>query len=154
MRKALSLSIAAVCAAGMLAVPASAGGKKIHESFTAQALPLPKTAQVGDPVGIEETGCNAGVEGVHKVTHAFEAPFTGTLTAYMEGFTGDWDLFLIDADEKEVAVSVNDQIQGMAAAEESVSLRLKKGQAIGIRPCNWLGEPQVEVQYDFVSKKK
>ncbi len=40
MSKALSLSIAAVCAAGMLVVPASAGGKKIHESFMAQACPL------------------------------------------------------------------------------------------------------------------
>ncbi len=155
MRKSLSLLLTAVCAAGALAAPAAAGGKaggkKVSDSFPAQALPLPKNSTVGDPLGIEETGCNAGQEGVHKVTHSFEAPFTGVLRAYMEGFTGDWDLFLIDADDKEVAVSANDQATAMAAAEEEVSLPLKKGQTIGIRACNWLGEPQIEVHYDFVS---
>lgn len=154
MRKSLALLLTSAALASMLAIPASAGGKKVHESFPAQALPFPKLAAVGDEAGITATGCNAGQEGVHKVTHTFEAPFTGSLTAYMEGFVGDWDLFLVDADENEVVVSVNDQIQAQAPAEESVTLAMKKGDVIGIRPCNWLGGPQVQVHYDFIATKK
>ena len=155
MRKAVSLLLTAAVAAGMLVGPASAGGKKTHGSFPAQALPFPKLAAVGDEAGIEATGCNAGEEGVHKVTFPFEAPANGILTSYMEGFVGDWDLFLIDADENEVVVSANDQATtaGATAAEEEVTLTMKKGQVIGIRACNWLGEPQTEVHYDFIAKK-
>src|SRR5687768_6955339 len=150
MRKVLATITAGALILGGAALPAGAAGKKkkIQESFTAQAAPLPNYSSV---TGTADRGCLAGVEGVHKVSHAFKVPANGTLSAIVEGFTGDWDLFLTDADGKEIVGSAEDQTAG-AAAEESFTLPLKKGQEVNITPCNWLGQPQVEVSYTFVSK--
>jgi hypothetical protein len=151
MRKVVATITAGALILGGAALPAGAAGKKkkkIEESFVAQALPLPNLSSA---TGTADRSCLAGVEGVHKVSHPFEAPANGTIAAIVEGFTGDWDLFLTDEAGKEMVGSVQDQTAG-ASAEESFTYPLKKGQAVNITPCNWLGQPEVEVTYTFVSK--
>ncbi len=153
MRK-LALLVVAGLVVGSIAAPAAAGGKKpVHGSFQATALPFPKLAAWGDPLGMTDRGCLAGFEGVHKVSHPFKAPYTGTLNATMAGFTGDWDLFITDADGKEIVGSLNDQTAG-APAEEAVTYPLKAKQQVNITACNWLGTPEAEVEYHFAPTKK
>lgn len=150
MRRTLVTIISLALVVGLVAGPAAAGKRKkkakpIQETFTVQALPFPKLSATG----LEGTGCMAGQEGVNFIPHPFEAPFSGTLTATMTGFTGDWDLFLTDESGAELIGSVNDQIQGGAEAVEEVTFDIKKGTTVNIVPCNWLGAPEATVDYVF-----
>jgi hypothetical protein len=153
MRKSLATLIAVGLVLASLAAPALAGKKKISDSFSAQLFPFPKLAAWGDPAGLTQPGCLSGQKDVHYMTVDFTAPAAGTLTASMAGFTGDWDLYLTDADGIPLIRSENDQIQGSAAPEEDVYMDLKPKQTVGISPCNWLGAPDAEVTYTFVYKK-
>jgi hypothetical protein len=150
MRKTLVTMVVIGLVAGSFAAPATAQKKKqkkVEESFTAQALPFPNLSSATET---EDRGCLAGIEGVNKVSHAFTTPGAGTLTAHMAGFVGDWDLFITDAEGKEIDGSVNDQALDMAPAEEKVTVKLKKGQDVHIVPCNWLGAPQAEIHIEYV----
>lgn len=154
MRKMLVMLLTLGLLAGSLAAPAAAqkkknkkSTKKVEESFTANALPFPN---LSSSTGTEDRGCLAGIEGVHKVSHAFTTPGVGTLTAHMAGFVGDWDLFVTDADGKELHGSLNDQATAGAAAEEEVSLKLKKNEDIHVVACNWLGAPEALVHFEYV----
>jgi hypothetical protein len=137
--------IGLICILGLLgalaATPALAGKKK-KGSFTAEN-PVPHPA--GD-------GCNEGTEGVSKTSEAIKAPFNGLLTATMENFQGDWDLFVTDADGGALVSSVESQLTGAAATEE-VSILLKKGYEFAIVPCNWVGGPSADVAWTFTATK-
>ena len=133
--------------------PAMAGkkAKKVSDSFSAQLAPVPKLAAWGDPAGLTKPGCTAGQEGVHWAAHEFTAPGKGTLTASMNGFVGDHDLYLFDGDTALIA-SEGAQYDGSAPAEEEVSFPLTKGQVVTIVACNWLGGPDVLVNYECTFK--
>ena len=154
MRKSLAMLLAAGLVAGALISPAFAGKKKIEDSFDAQLFPFPKLAAWGDAAGITQPGCLAGQQDVNYMTVTFTAPSSGVLTASMEGFTGDWDLYLTDAEGVPLVRSENDQIQGGSAPEEEAAMVLKPKQTVGITPCNWLGAPEATVNYTFVAGKK
>ena len=147
MRKIMALVLAAGLAAVLVAAPASAGKKKrIDETFTAQALPLPNLSSA---TGTSMRSCFAGIEGVHRVTVDLGEPGKGTLTASMEGFTGDWDLAVI-VDEVYV-YSVEDQTTG-APPEESVTFPVGAGQSVQVSACNYAGAPEAEVHYEGTFK--
>jgi hypothetical protein len=153
MRKLIAAFAILGLVAGAFAAPAVAGKKKhIMDSFDAQLLPFPKLAAWGDAVGMTQPGCLAGQKDVNYMTVDFTAPFAGTLSATMAGFTGDWDLYITDAEGIPLIRSENDQIQGGAAAEEAVEWILKPKQTVGISPCNWLGAPNATVDYMFMGK--
>ncbi|MEA2435081.1 MAG: hypothetical protein QOG54_2538 [Actinomycetota bacterium] len=153
MRKLIAVLAILGVIAGLSAAPAVAGKKKhVMGSFDATLAPFPKLAAAGDPAGITQPGCLAGQKDVHYMTVDFTAPSNGTLTATMAGFTGDWDLYITDADGKPLMKSENDQIQGMAAAEEEVTWILKAKETVGISPCNWAGAPQATIDYMFMGK--
>ena len=77
-------------------IGATAHAAPTKGSFSAQLLPFPKLAAVGDPVGLTQPGCLAGQEDVHWAAEPFSAPKKGTLSATTEGFTGDFDLYILD----------------------------------------------------------
>ena len=133
--------------------PALAGkkAKKVSDSFSAQLAPFPKLANWGDVVGLTKPGCTAGQEGVHWVAQEFTSPGKGTLRAYMEGFVGDHDLYLFDG-ETAVVSSEGAQYDGSAPAEEEVAMPLTKGQVVTIVACNWLGGPDVLVNFEGTFK--
>jgi hypothetical protein len=153
MRKSLAVLAALGVVVALFAAPASAGKKKhITGGFDATLAPFPKLAAAGDPAGVTQPGCLAGQKDINYTTVDFTAPSTGTLTASMVGFTGDWDLYITDADGKALLKSENDQIQGGAAAEEEVTWKLSAKQTVGITACNWLGAPQAHVDWMFMGK--
>jgi hypothetical protein len=142
MRKTIVAITVAGLTAALVAMPAQARGKKkVNESFTAQAAPFPNLSSA---TGTPERSCFAGVEGVHKVSVEFTAPGKGTLTASMEGFTGDWDLAVVL--DGIYFYSVNDQTAGLPP-EEEVVLPLKPKQTVTISACNFAGAPEAEVLY-------
>jgi hypothetical protein len=153
MRKFIAVLVALGVIAALVAAPALAGKKKhIMDSFDATLLPFPKLAAAGDPAGVTQPGCLAGQKDVNYMTVEFTAPYSGKLSATTVGFTGDWDLYITDADGKPLMKSENDQIQGGAAAEEEVEWTLKAKETVGISVCNWLGAPQATVDYMFMGK--
>lgn len=123
-----------------VAAPAAAGRKQVKGSFTASAKPLPVWAVPG------AQGCADGVEGVHKVTHAFVAPFSGWLGVEMR-FEGDWDLGLVDASGNWLAGSAYQWMWG----DEVERLRyfLEQGDEVGIVACNWASASDAEVRYSL-----
>ena len=148
MNKAVAL-LAAGALVLAIASPAMAQKKKkgthVHETFSATAAPFPNLSMA---TGTSERGCFAGQEGVHKVSQPFESPGKGTLKLYMEGFTGDWDIQVKNAEGITIGESLNDQIQGGAPPEEEVNVLLTKGQQVTLIACNWLGQPQADVHYE------
>ena len=150
MKKTLVTLIAlALAATGAMAHAAPKKG-----SFSAQLLPFPKLAAVGDPVGLTQPGCLAGEQDVNWAAEPFTAPKNGTLGATTEGFTGDFDLYILDEAGLALIKSENNQILDQAPPEESVSMVLTKGQAVQIAVCNWLGAPDVTVDWSFKAAKK
>lgn len=149
--KALVLAAVAVLASAgqVLAAPPPEEG-----SFSAQLLPFPKLAAWGDPLGMTEPGCLAGEEGVHWAAEEFTAKSKGTLVAETSGFTGDYDLYLVDSAGTALVRSDASQIQDQAPAEEKVTLALKPKQTISIAVCNWLAAPDVTVTWTFTPGKK
>ena len=136
-----------------LAVPAAAGGKgKISDSFGASLAPFPKLAAWGDPAGLTRPGCTAGQQDVHWVGHDFTAPAKGTLRVYMEGFTGDHDVYVF-ADDMAIGRGENSQVPDGAPPEEEIVIPLKAKQAVQLVACNWLGQPDVVANYEFTFKK-
>lgn len=151
MRKTLLGLVAASLV--MSAVPALAKAPT-SGSFSAQLLPFPKLAAWGDQVGLTQPGCLAGEQDVHWHAEPFIAPKNGTISAITEGFTGDYDLYLLDEAGTALVKSEAEQIQAQAPAEESVTMPVKAKQSVQIAVCNWLGAPDVTVTWEFVAAKK
>lgn len=153
MRKLIAIVAAAGLLASIGAAPAVAGKKpvKVHESFGATLAPFPKLAAWGDPAGLTQPGCTAGQQDVHWVAHEFTAPGTGKLRVYMEGFTGDHDLYIFDGDTA-LYKSEGSQYDMTDGPEEEIIAPLKKGQTVTLVACNWLGHPDVIAHYEGTFK--
>jgi hypothetical protein len=151
--KTKALLLAAVAA--LLPVSQAAARPAPQEgSFSAQLLPFPKLAAWGDPLGITEPGCLAGEEDVNWAAKEFTAKSKGTLVAETSGFTGDFDLYILDDTGTALIKSENNQILDQAPAEESVTMPLKPKQTVSMAVCNWLGAPDVTVTWTFTPGKK
>jgi hypothetical protein len=154
MRKLICVALAGAFLLGPLGPPAAAGGKKkVHDVITATLAPFPKLAAWGDPIGLTKPGCSSGQENLHWVGKQFKSPGVGTLRFYMEGFTGDHDIYIFAADgELPLARGEQAQVPDGAPPEEEIRLPLKKGQKVILVACNWLGEPSVEAHYEGTFK--
>ncbi len=151
MRKLIAVSTALVIAFGLLVAPASAGKpKKVHESFGATLFPFPKDERWA-AAGFTKPGCTSGQEGVHWVAQEFTAPGKGELRFWMEGFTGDHDIYLF-FDETTFLRGDQAQIPSGAPPEEEIKFVLKKGQTVTLVACNWLGHPDVLAHYEGTFK--
>ncbi len=152
MRKSIVILMALVVAVAGLAGPAAAGKKKkVHDSFGASLLPLPN---ISSYTGTERPGCTAGQEGVHWVAQEFTSPGKGDLRFYMEGFTGDHDIYVF-APDSNVPLARGDQAQvgpELAPPQEEIVLPLTKGQKVVLVACNWFGHPEVEAHYEGTFK--
>ena len=115
--------------------------KKEAGSFDAVALPYPNGSYD------EGTGCFYALEPVHRVSHELESPFTGTLEVDIAELVGDWDLFILN--EKGEVITESSGSQG---EPEHTTNKVKKGEVITVVVCNWLGEPQITVDYEFTSR--
>lgn len=143
--------LTAVLAAALMALPIlpAQAGKAKHVTGTIEAtlLPFPKLAAWGDPAGLTQPGCMAGQQDVHWVAQEFKSPGKGKLRFYAEGFTGDWDLYILDGDQV-LYRSEQSQVPDQAPPEEEITMSLKKGQTVTLAVCNWLGDPNVVAAYE------
>jgi hypothetical protein len=140
-RTALVASLVLVAAAGSLSsATAAPKPKPITKSYTATAFPP-------SPTNVQLGVCNGDVPGSNFDTE-FKAPFAGRLTVDMTGFQGDWDMALVQdgANAQESAQDIDAPID---TPEHIDGYKLKKGEAITIRNCNFLGGPTASVKYTF-----
>lgn len=130
--------------------PASAKGRRrvITETYTARALPYPDMTPGAVPPA--KGSCQYQTYIGEDPRRWFKAPGSGTLTVRMDGFAGDWDLYLLDGIFRLIVGSTQNQITEGAPANEELVLGMTRGQAVYIAPCNWLGQPEVEVTYEYV----
>ena len=151
MRKLIALIAAAGLVASMSSPAVAGKPKKVHETFGATLLPWPKLAAWGDPAGLTKPGCTSGQEGVNWVAQEFTAPGKGTLRVWMEGFTGDHDLYMFK-DDVALLKSENAQVPvggtDIAPPEEEFSYKMKKNETVLLVACNWLGQPDVLAHYE------
>jgi hypothetical protein len=127
-----------------LAAPAEAKPRVVRGGFTATATPFPNPWW---SVPGMNNGCASGVEGQHKVSRPFTAPFAGWfhVTLFYEG---DWDLHLADKDGYVVAESWdNDPGFYPAPRPHAIDYFLADSQEVAIVACNWAGAPEAEVRY-------
>jgi hypothetical protein len=151
MRKLGAVLIAGALVASLSSSAFAAKPKKIHETFGASLAPFPKDERWAD-AGFTKPGCYSGNEGVNWVAQEFTAPGKGTLRMWMEGFTGDHDMYLyID----ETVFLRGDQTQvgtTMAPPNEEILYTMTKGQTITMVACNWAGQPDVLAHYEGTFK--
>jgi hypothetical protein len=140
-RTALAASLVLVAGVGSLS-PAFAGGKTVTKSYTASAsAPGVTNAALGV--------CEGSVPG-SNFDETFKAPFAGRLTVDMTGFQGDWDMALVQdgANSAESAQDPTTQPDPMTP-EHIDGFKLKKGEEVTIRSCNFSGGPTANVKYVF-----
>lgn len=126
----------------LLPSPAHAGGEEqrvIREKFTAEALPTPDTTYT--------TAC--AEEDVNLVVRRFHAPARGLLNVKMEGFSGDWDMWLEDEDRNYLAGSWGAQLVFDDPPVEEFSYYAARPQTLKMFFCNFSGSPEAEVSYTF-----
>jgi hypothetical protein len=144
--------LATLCAAGALAAaaaPADAAPKTIKKSYVLM-LPVPYPATTDVP---NQYGCNDGPEGVSRNTTGVTFPSAGTLVATVD-YTGDWDLYLLDAGGNRIAESESDEAGSTGPGTEKITYKkIKKGAKYSIVACNWLGLKDATVKYTFTYAK-
>jgi hypothetical protein len=142
MRIRTALVAATIVATGLGSLsPALAGGKKtVTKEYDA-------TAPVPDPANLALGNCDGSVP-QSKFEETFKAPFTGKLTVDMNGFTGDWDLGLFE-DGSLAADSAQDATADPQTPEHIEGFKLKKGEEVVIRSCNFSGGPTAHMKYAF-----
>ena len=152
MRKLIAVLIGSALVASMASSAIAAKPKKVHETFGATLAPWPKDERWQDTGQFMQPGCYSGQEGLNWVAQEFTAPGKGNLRFWMEGFTGDHDIYLYLSD----AVFLRgDQAQvgtAMAPPNEEINVELKKGQTVTLIACNWAGAPEVEAHYEGTFK--
>lgn len=150
MRKLIAVLACGATLLALWSAPATAGKKKkVHDTFGANLLPFPNLSSA---TGTARSGCAAGQEGVHWVGAPFKSPGKGTLRFWMEGFTGDHDIYVFDG---ETLLLRGDQEQvgpTMAPPEEEIIFPMTKGQTVQLVACNWAGEPEVLAHYEGTFK--
>lgn len=148
MRKLIAVLAVAALAVALVAVPAQAGKKKkVHETFGANLLPFPNLSSA---TGTEKPGCSGGIEGVHWTSVEFTSPGKGNLRFWMEGFSGDHDIYLFV--DGTVMRGDQAQVPDGAPPEEEINFPLIKGQKVQLVACNWFGEPEVLAHFEGTFK--
>jgi hypothetical protein len=144
MRTRTALVAAAVLVAGVGSLsPALAAGKKpkpVVKEYTA-------TAPVPDPANVGLGNCDGSVP-QSKFEETFKAPYAGKLHVHMDGFQGDWDLGLFQ-DGTLSADSAQSTTDDPQRPEDIAGFKLKKGEEVVIRSCNFSGGPTAHMKYTF-----
>lgn len=157
MRKPLALScIALVTAAGLSpALAAPPKPKPITESYTVNGLPVPLPLVGGTPVETDTSCQDPRFEGISTTTKTIKPTGAGTLTVDMTGFTGDWDITIMNDKRETLGVgsgtATPTALTTPGAAEKAV-VKMKKGGTVLIAVCNFLGSQTANVKYSYVYK--
>lgn len=151
MKKLIATMLAGLLVASMASVASAGKPKKVHDSFGATLAPWPKDERWND-AGFTKPGCYSGQEGVNWVVQEFTAPGKGKLRVYMEGFTGDHDIYVYLSDDIFLRGDNAQVGTSLAPPEEEIFVELKKGQTVTMVACNWAGQLEVEAHYEGTFK--
>ncbi|MDT7572200.1 MAG: hypothetical protein QOE05_2374 [Actinomycetota bacterium] len=138
-RTALVAGLVLVAGFGSLS-PAMAKGKTVTKSYTA-------TAATPGPTNAATSVCEGKVPGSY-FDETFKAPFKGKLMVDQTGFQGDWDLGLFQ-DGALSSQSAQDVTADPQTPEHIEGFKLKKGEEVVIRSCNFAGGPTASLKYVF-----
>jgi hypothetical protein len=146
--------LAGALAATAFAAPAAHAAKKKPITKTWQL-----TAATPDPTNYANTAgvgsynvCAQNVPGSFQIVE-FKAPAAGKIKVTLSGFTGDWDLLIMDKDGNELgyggSASVNTP-DAPAAGDETATLKAKKtGFVFKLVGCNWAGTSTATLKMTF-----
>jgi hypothetical protein len=143
-RPALTVSVALFAASASLAPVVAANAKPrpkpkpVTRTYLASA-PLPS------PVNVQTGVCHADLP-QSADDQLFTAPFAGRLFVRLYGFVGDWDLTFRGA-AGTAAASRQQVTDAPDRPEEIDAYRMKRGEAVTIRACNFSGGPSATVSY-------
>lgn len=158
MRKALALTAVAVVAAGSVAPALAAPPKKpkpITQSYAVTGAPIPLPLTGSTPVEEPSSCMNPEFEGLSTTTKTIKTTGAGTLTVDVTGFSGDWDITIMNDKREMVAAGAGTAtptaLTTPGAAEKAV-VKYKKASTILIAVCNFLGGPNANVKFTYVYK--
>jgi hypothetical protein len=135
---------------GITPFSTAAPRKTIRKSYAVEALPFPFAQGIRNGTW----GCLAGEEGLQKVSRPFKAPWSGRLTATIDEFTGEWDLYLTDH-RGSIMTSSNGGISDLQlGAQNTLTFDLAAGQKVNLVACNYAGGHTARVSYEFEYLKK
>ena len=147
-----SRSLALIAAAGLVAVgayaPATAATKTkpISMEYDVQGLPNPQPLPSG-------TSClDAEYEGISRTTKTIKTTGKGVLSVTVDGFSGDWDITLMDKDGEELASGEGTTTGGGAPATAGVDTlvqKFKKADTFQVAVCNFAGSPSAHVKLTY-----
>ena len=139
--------VATVVAAGAVAVsaaPVSAAPKTMKQTYSVEA-PVPFPVMEDQPPTMY--GCIDGEEGLSKVSKEITLPAPGLFKAEVS-YTGDWDMYVLDANGAILAAAETVETGNTSPATEKLSWKkAKKGQKVTLVVCNWLGLKDATVTY-------
>ena len=109
-------------------------------------------APVPDPP--QGTSCTrTTLEGVSMHSESVKAKGAGTLFAKVSGFSGDWDITVVDAaDNSVIDVGSGTSTGGGAPTQngvDTVTIKVKRATSFLVRYCNYAGTPQASGTYTF-----
>ena len=147
-----SRSLALIAAAGLVAVgayaPATAATKTkpISMEYDVQGLPNPQPLPSG-------TSClDSQYEGISRTTKTIKTTGKGVLSVTVDGFSGDWDITLMDKDGEELASGEGTTTGGGAPATAGVDTlvqKFKKADTFQVAVCNFAGSPSAHVKLTY-----
>lgn len=143
-RPVLTAGLLVAVAAGSFA-PALAGAKPkpVTKTYSATA------ATPGGVTNVALGVCEGSTPG-STFDQPFKAPFKGRLHVHQDGFVGDWDLAL-QQDGANSAESAQQATDDPQTPEDVDGFKLKKGETVTIRSCNFSGGPTANVKYTFTA---
>jgi plastocyanin len=150
MRRSIAALIGVLTVSVFAALPAGAG-RSMGGSFVARALPFSELQ--ADIYYLQKGSCLGGIDGVHKVSKPFQALAAGELSVHIEGLSGDWDVYILGTRGETLGASEKAQILDGAEGEERITVAVKRHQRVQMVACNWLGEPEITVHFDFATKE-
>jgi hypothetical protein len=133
------------------AVPAHAATKPkpVTKTYAMQLMPVPDPPQ--------GTSCtDTKLEGLSMHTESLKVKAAGTLAVQVSGFSGDWDVTVVDGSDNTVMeVGSGTSTGGGAPSQHGVdtaSVKVKRATQFLIRTCNFAGTPQAAGKYTFTYK--
>ena len=134
MRKTIVTALAIGLVSGAMSMPATAGTKTVKKTWTATAPASNPTTTDIDPLGCAG---EASTEDVNKDTYTFKTPKhrrKGSLTVRIDGFVGDWDLYVF----KGTSVLGSSTSDNLSQDYEQTTVSGIKGRTtLKIVACNW-----------------
>lgn len=148
-RRYVALAAVGLVAAGVHSPAQAAKKAPVTKSYSMQLAPVPEPLPSG-------TSCKrAQLEGVSIHTETLKTTGAGTLKIMVSGFSGDWDITLLDAQRNEIAKGDGTSTGSgapAAAGTDTLELAFKKADTYLISTCNFAGSPQAKGSYTYTYK--